>query len=261
MPLKSGSSQGVISSNIATEKHAHPDMPVKQAAAIAYSNAREGKDENENHDPKNGQFASGGGSSKGEVKQKSAQEISTEHWLKGKSGEYGPEKKEVAPAEQKYKTSLNSESGRKAHRTIAEAFNSGKSMKLGNYNTDGKAIYLHGNKIVEKGENGEINFTLAGWPSNTTHSSLRDFGINVSTSGGSRGGRGGKQTYTHSGGSEEIDPNKTYRAKDEQPQSLTAPSSGTPFKGRNLDDDPVGDRSASADCASTDAAVWPGRTL
>jgi predicted house-cleaning NTP pyrophosphatase (Maf/HAM1 superfamily) len=41
MPLENGSSQKVISNNIETEKNAHPEMPTKQAAAIAYSKARE----------------------------------------------------------------------------------------------------------------------------------------------------------------------------------------------------------------------------
>jgi hypothetical protein len=44
MPLLSGKkakSQEGISKNIEIEKHHHPDMPVKQAAAIAYSKARE----------------------------------------------------------------------------------------------------------------------------------------------------------------------------------------------------------------------------
>lgn len=44
MPLQSGSSQSTISHNIEVEKKAHPDMPNAQAAAIAYSKAREGKD-------------------------------------------------------------------------------------------------------------------------------------------------------------------------------------------------------------------------
>ena len=166
------------------------------------------------------------------------------------------------PAEQKYKTSLATEQGRKNHRSIAAAFNSGQSKKIGNYSTDGKAIYLHGNKIVEKGPNGEINFTLAGWPTATTRASLRDFGIRVGQSKG-------KQMYSHSGGEEEIDSNKMYRAKDEQPDMALDPNSAavnspTPWKGRNLDNDPVGDRSASPDLASAgggDCNVYTGRDL
>lgn len=43
MPLVKGSkakSKKGISENIRREKEAHPEMPVKQAAAIAYSTAR-----------------------------------------------------------------------------------------------------------------------------------------------------------------------------------------------------------------------------
>ena len=39
-PLEPGCSQGAISENIGRELHAHPEMPVKQGAAIAYSHAR-----------------------------------------------------------------------------------------------------------------------------------------------------------------------------------------------------------------------------
>lgn len=45
MPLVSGKSQKAISKNIEIEKNAHPNMPVKQAAAIAYSKARESEDD------------------------------------------------------------------------------------------------------------------------------------------------------------------------------------------------------------------------
>ncbi len=43
MPLKKGSSRKTISENIGREKRAHPDMPIKQAAAIAYSVAGKSK--------------------------------------------------------------------------------------------------------------------------------------------------------------------------------------------------------------------------
>jgi len=43
MPLKKGKSKKTISSNIRTEKHAHPSMPIKQAVAIAFSESRGGK--------------------------------------------------------------------------------------------------------------------------------------------------------------------------------------------------------------------------
>lgn len=40
MPLVQSKSKKAIGENISREKHAHPEMPVKQAAAIAYSVAR-----------------------------------------------------------------------------------------------------------------------------------------------------------------------------------------------------------------------------
>jgi hypothetical protein len=43
MPLKKGSSKKTISENIRREKHAHPEMPIKQAVAIAYSAAGKSK--------------------------------------------------------------------------------------------------------------------------------------------------------------------------------------------------------------------------
>lgn len=41
MPLVKSDSKEAIGENISIEKHAHPDMPVKQAEAIAYSVQRE----------------------------------------------------------------------------------------------------------------------------------------------------------------------------------------------------------------------------
>jgi hypothetical protein len=57
----------------------------------------------------------------------------------------------------------------------------------------------------------------------------------------------------------------TKKAKDEQPGMVTVPSSGGPaYKGRNLDENPVGDGYGSGDCSGSVVsaagdAVWPGR--
>ena len=71
--LQGGSSKAAFSHNVKTEVKA--GKPVKQAVAIAYSKQRETNDNTE-HDPKNGQFASGGGSGKSTSNVKS---ISSKH--------------------------------------------------------------------------------------------------------------------------------------------------------------------------------------
>jgi hypothetical protein len=54
MPLIKTGSKESIGENIRIEKHAHPDMPIKQAAAIAYSTQREAQrhDHHEREAPK-----------------------------------------------------------------------------------------------------------------------------------------------------------------------------------------------------------------
>lgn len=56
---------------------------------------------------------------------------------------------------------------RKVTETIKRAFESKKAVTCGNTYTDGKAVYLHGNKIIERRANG-IFATLAGWNTPTT---------------------------------------------------------------------------------------------
>ena len=60
---------------------------------------------------------------------------------------------------------------RKVTQTIANAFAQGNKMTIGNTATDGNAVYLHGNKIAERTNDG-ILMTLAGWNTTTTRERL-----------------------------------------------------------------------------------------
>ena len=58
-----------------------------------------------------------------------------------------------------------------------------------------------------------------------------------------------------------VEKSKVY-SRDAQPGMVTQPNSGGPaWKGKNLDDNPVGDSYGSGDCAASPDAAWPGRTL
>lgn len=66
---------------------------------------------------------------------------------------------------------------RKITREIARAFLNGRSKRFtgnGATETDGQAIWLHGNKIVERREDG-IYISDGGWESNTTKERLKPF--------------------------------------------------------------------------------------
>jgi len=66
---------------------------------------------------------------------------------------------------------------RKITKEIAAAFHAGRSKTVsgnGATATDGEAIYLHGNKIVERREDG-VYITLAGWNTTTTRERLKPF--------------------------------------------------------------------------------------
>lgn len=60
---------------------------------------------------------------------------------------------------------------RKVTQQIVNAFVQGRKLKSGNTETDGNAIWLHGNKIAEK-RDGALYITNAGWASNTTKERL-----------------------------------------------------------------------------------------
>ena len=61
---------------------------------------------------------------------------------------------------------------RKISKQIAQAFNEGKTKSLGNTYTDGKSVYLHGNKIAWRSSGNGLELTLAGWPTATTRERL-----------------------------------------------------------------------------------------
>jgi len=51
---------------------------------------------------------------------------------------------------------------------IKNAFEQGKSLKVGNTETDGKTVWLHGNAIVKRDPDGLVRWSLAGWNTPTT---------------------------------------------------------------------------------------------
>jgi len=54
-------------------------------------------------------------------------------------------------------------------RKIKEAFEQGKSLKIGNTETDGNRVWLFGNLIIQRQEDtGKVWATLAGWNTPTT---------------------------------------------------------------------------------------------
>ena len=57
---------------------------------------------------------------------------------------------------------------RKVTQQIKAAFEQGKSLKVGNTKTDGNSVWLHGNRIVMRQEDGRVWATLAGWNTPTT---------------------------------------------------------------------------------------------
>lgn len=60
---------------------------------------------------------------------------------------------------------------RKVTEKIANAFHNQKKLRVSNTTTDGNAVWLHGNKIIERRQDG-IWFTLAGWNTNVTRERL-----------------------------------------------------------------------------------------
>ena len=61
---------------------------------------------------------------------------------------------------------------RKVTRKIVEAFYAGEAKSSGNTCTDGNNVWLHGNKIAEKDELGNLFITNAGFETNVTKERL-----------------------------------------------------------------------------------------
>jgi len=57
---------------------------------------------------------------------------------------------------------------RKVTEQIKQAFEQGTSKKVGNTETDGQTVWLHGNAIVKRDPSGLVLATLAGWNTPTT---------------------------------------------------------------------------------------------
>jgi hypothetical protein len=60
---------------------------------------------------------------------------------------------------------------KKVTEKVVSAFMQGKALKVSNTETDGTALFLHGNKIAEKRSDG-LYVSNAGWMSNTTKERL-----------------------------------------------------------------------------------------
>ena len=57
---------------------------------------------------------------------------------------------------------------RKVTQRIKKAFEQGKALKVGNTETDGQTVWLHGNAIVKRDFDGLVRWSLAGWNTPTT---------------------------------------------------------------------------------------------
>ena len=57
---------------------------------------------------------------------------------------------------------------RKVTEQIKKAFEEGRSLKVGNTETDGQTVWLHGNAIVKRDPDGLVRWSLAGWNTPTT---------------------------------------------------------------------------------------------
>ena len=62
---------------------------------------------------------------------------------------------------------------RKVTELIKQAYFAKQAKKVGNTETDGASVFLHGNEIIKRDKSGIVLFTFAGWGSVTTRERLR----------------------------------------------------------------------------------------
>lgn len=77
---------------------------------------------------------------------------------------------------------------RKITQQIRDAFWNSETLTKGNTKTDGKAVWLHGNKIIER-KGSELWATWAGWVTNTTSERLKGI-LDLYITTGSKNGQG-----------------------------------------------------------------------
>ena len=74
---------------------------------------------------------------------------------------------------------------RKVTTEVVSAFLASRSRTVSNTSTDGSTLYLHGNAIAQRREDGVVWVTLAGWNTPTTRERLNGLpGVRVSTKRG-----------------------------------------------------------------------------
>ncbi len=61
---------------------------------------------------------------------------------------------------------------RKETKKIAQAFARGEAAKAARTETDGRTVWLHGNRIAQREDDGSVWVTLAGWGTVTTRERL-----------------------------------------------------------------------------------------
>lgn len=74
---------------------------------------------------------------------------------------------------------------RKVTSEVVSAFLASRTRTVANTRTDGSTLYLHGNAIAQRREDGVVWVTLAGWDTPTTRERLNGLpGVRVSTKRG-----------------------------------------------------------------------------